>query len=102
MSSVKRLAVLPNVPTIAESGYPGFEVNNWLGLLAPAQTPPGIIARLNSEMNAILAQAEVKERIASLGNDPAGGTPEQMGDRIKREVVQLQKVFATHKLKARS
>ena len=58
---------LPNVPTIAESGYPGFEVNNWLGIVAPAQTPREIIARLNGEMNAILAVADVRERITSLG-----------------------------------
>ena len=101
VSSAKRLPLLPSVPTIAESGYPGFEVNNWLGIVAPAQTPREIIARLNSEMNAMLALPEVSERIKSLGNDPAGGTPKQMGDRIKREVVQLQKVFAGSKLKAR-
>jgi tripartite-type tricarboxylate transporter receptor subunit TctC len=101
VSSVKRLAVLPAVPTIAESGYPGFEVNNWLGMVAPAQTPPEIIARLNSDMNTMLALPEVKERIAALGNDPAGGTPEQMGERIKREVIELKKVFA-NKPKARS
>ena len=98
---MKRLAVLPTVPTIGQSGYPGFEVDNWLGMVAPAQTPPEIIARLNSEMNAMLALSEVKERIAALGNDPAGGTPGQMGDRIKREVIELKKVLA-NKPKARS
>jgi tripartite-type tricarboxylate transporter receptor subunit TctC len=101
VSSVKRLAVLPKLPTIAESGYPGFEVNNWLGMVAPAQTPPDIIARLNSEMNAMLALPDVKERIASLGNDVAGGTPEQMGERIKKEVAELRKVFAKIKPKSR-
>ena len=102
VSSVKRLAVLPGVPTIAESGYPGFEVNNWLGMVAPAQTPPEIIARLNGEMNAMLALADVRERITALGNDPAGGTPEQLGDRIKKEVVQLQKILGKAKSKTRS
>ena len=101
VSSAKRLPALPNVPTIAESGYPGFEVNNWLGIVAPAQTPREIIARLNSEMNAILALADVRERITSLGNDPAGGTPEQLGDRIKKEIELLEKVFAGSKLKPR-
>ncbi len=100
-SSAKRLAVLPKVPTIAESGYPGFEVNNWLGMVAPAQTPPEIILKLNGEMNAMLAQPDVRERIASFGNDPAGGTPEQMGERIRKEVVELKKIFA-NKSKARS
>ncbi len=100
-SSAKRLAVLPKVPTIAESGYPGFEVNNWLGMVAPAQTPPEIVAKLNGEMNAMLAQPDVRERIASFGNDPAGGTPEQMGERIRKEVIELKKIFAG-KPKARS
>jgi tripartite-type tricarboxylate transporter receptor subunit TctC len=71
-----------------------LEVNNWLGLVAPAQTPREIVARLNSEMNAMLATADLKGRIAALGNDPAGGTPEQMGDRIRKEVALWQKVFA--------
>lgn len=100
VSSVKRLAVLPKVPTIGESGYPGFEVNNWLGMVAPAHTPPEVIAKLNGEMNAILALPEVKERILSLGNDPAGGPPEVMGDRIKKEVVELKKLFGGRKAKA--
>ena len=94
VSSAKRIPVLPNVPTIAESGYAGFEVNNWLGIVAPAQTPREIIVRLNSEMNAMLGLPDVIERITSLGNDPAGGTPEQLGDRIKKEIVLLEKVFA--------
>ena len=102
VSSAKRLAVLPNVPTIAESGYPGFEVNNWIGMVAPAQTPRDIVARLNSEMNAMLALPDFKERITSLGNDPAGGTPEQMGERLKKEVALWRKVFAPTKSKPHS
>ena len=97
VSSVKRLAVLPKVPTIAESGYPGFEVNNWLGLLAPAQTPPEIIARLNTDMNATLAQPDVRERIAALGNDAVGGTSAEFGERIRKEVADLKKVFSKMK-----
>jgi tripartite-type tricarboxylate transporter receptor subunit TctC len=102
VSSAKRLPVLPNVPTIAESGYAGFEVNNWLGIVAPAHTPREIVGRLNSEMNAMLGLADLQERITSLGNDPAGGTPEQMGDRIKKEVALWQKVFARSKSKPSS
>jgi tripartite-type tricarboxylate transporter receptor subunit TctC len=102
VSSAKRLAVLPNVPTIAESGYPGFEVNNWIGMVAPAQTPRDIVARLNSEMNAMLVLPDFKERITSLGNQPAGGTPEQMGERLKKEVALWRKVFAPAKSKPHS
>lgn len=99
VSSAKRLAVLPNVPTIAESGYPGFEVNNWYGLVAPANTPREIVGRLNSEMNAMLGAGEVKERVIALGNEPAGGTPEQFAERIKKEVVLWQALFAGLKTK---
>lgn len=100
-SSAKRLAVLPQVPTIAESGYPGFEVNNWYGIVAPAQTPPDVVGRLNSEMNAMLTAGEVKERIIALGNEPAGGTAEQFGERIRKEVVLWQTLFAELKAKQR-
>ncbi|MGZ5224096.1 MAG: tripartite tricarboxylate transporter substrate binding protein [Burkholderiales bacterium] len=99
VSRAKRLPVLPNVPTIAESGYPGFEVNNWLGIVAPANTPREIVGRLNSEMNAMLGLADLRERITSLGNEPGGGTPEQFGDRLKKEVVLWQKMFARSKSK---
>jgi tripartite-type tricarboxylate transporter receptor subunit TctC len=92
-SSPKRLAILPDVPTIAESGYPGFEANNWYGVLAPANTPAAIVSRLNRDVNAILAMHDIGERIASLGAEPAGGTPAQFDDRLRKEVVKWQKVL---------
>jgi tripartite-type tricarboxylate transporter receptor subunit TctC len=85
VSSIKRLAVLPNVPTVAESGVPGFEVNNWYAVVAPAETPKPVIGRLNAEMNALLEAPDVRERIASLGAEPAGGTPEQFQQRMRNE-----------------
>jgi tripartite-type tricarboxylate transporter receptor subunit TctC len=99
VSSAKRLAILPDIPTIAESAYPGFEVNNWYSVMAPADTPGAIIARLNTEINAILAAPEVKERIAGLGAEPAGGTPEQFGRRLKAEMAAWAKVFGKLKTK---
>jgi len=101
VSSAKRLAVLPQVPTIAESGYPGFEVNNWYGIVAPAHTPHEIVARLNNEMNAMLGAGEVRERIIALGNEPAGGMPEPFAERIKKEVALWQTLFAGLKTKPR-
>ena len=93
VSSTRRLAILPNIPTIGESGYPGFEVNNWYGVVAPAETPKAIVSRLNTEINAILAATDIKERIQSLGADPAGGTPEEFGARLKAESATWSKVF---------
>lgn len=93
VSSAKRLPILPEISTIAESGYPGFEVNNWYGVVAPAETPKPIIARLNTEINAVLAATDVKARIQSLGADPAGGTPEQFGARLNADLATWSKVF---------
>ena len=94
VSGVKRLAVLPDIPTIAESGYRGFEVNNWYGILAQGETPAAIVSRLNTEVNALLASADVKERMAALGAEPAGGTAEQFGQRLRDEISLWRKVFA--------
>jgi len=77
VTSAKRSPELPNVPTVAESGFPGFEANTWYGLLAPAGTPAGVIARLNAEANRALAAKEVRERLASEGGEVLGGTPAQ-------------------------
>jgi tripartite-type tricarboxylate transporter receptor subunit TctC len=101
VSSTRRLPVLPAVPTIAESGYPGFEVNNWYGVVAPAGTPREIVLRLHNELMAVLAMPDVRERIAALGNDPTGGTPAELEDRIRKEVVLWQKVLTKPKTSPR-
>jgi tripartite-type tricarboxylate transporter receptor subunit TctC len=93
VSSIRRLAVLPQVPTIAESGYPGFEVNNWYAVVAPAATPREVVARLNGEINAVLQTPDARERIASLGAEITGGTPEQFGQHLKSEIATWAKVF---------
>ena len=67
--------VLPGVATVAEQGVPGFEVLGWFGVLAPAATPPAIVARLNKDIDTILRQPDVKERLDALGVEPGGGTP---------------------------
>jgi tripartite-type tricarboxylate transporter receptor subunit TctC len=77
VSSAKRSPELPAVPTIAESGYPGFEANTWYGLLVPAGTPAPIIALINTEVNRVLAMREVRDRLASEGGDTLGGSPER-------------------------
>jgi tripartite-type tricarboxylate transporter receptor subunit TctC len=85
VTSAKRLANLPDVPTVAELGYPGFEAATWSGLVAPAGTPPEIIARLNAEVNKALATKEMQHKLDEDGSTPLGGTPRQFADFIRSE-----------------
>ncbi len=88
----KRSAVLPEVPTMTEAGFAGFEVANWYGLSAPAGTPRDVITRLNTEITKILGMADVRERLAGLGAQPIGGSPEAWDAYIKAEMVKFEKV----------
>lgn len=92
ISSAVRSAVVPEIPTVAEAGLPGFESVQWYGLLAPAQTPKEIVNRLHAEMVRILQQPEIKERIAGDGADPVGTTPEEFARYIQTELVKWAKV----------
>jgi tripartite-type tricarboxylate transporter receptor subunit TctC len=85
VTTAKRFPLLPDLPTIAESGYPGFEALAWNGVMVPAATPKPVITRLNAEMNAILKQPDVVEKMQASGFDLIGGTPEDFGNLIKRE-----------------
>jgi tripartite-type tricarboxylate transporter receptor subunit TctC len=85
VSSAKRFPLLPDLPTIAESGYPKFESLAWNGVLVPAGTPPAVIARLNTEINAILKQPDVVQKMNAAGFDMIGGTPDDFGKLIKAE-----------------
>jgi tripartite-type tricarboxylate transporter receptor subunit TctC len=85
VTSAKRFPLLPDYPTIAESGYPGFEALAWNGVMVPAATPKPIVARLNAEIDAILKDPEVAAKMRAQGFDPAGGTPEAFGALIKGE-----------------
>jgi tripartite-type tricarboxylate transporter receptor subunit TctC len=86
VSSSQRLAALPDVPTVAESGYPGFEADQWYGIVAPAGTPATVVARLNAEINKALALPDVARQLAIEGATPVPGTPQAFGDLIKREI----------------
>lgn len=92
VTSSKRLPVLPDVPTMVESGVPGFESYNWQGLVAPAGTPRAIVERLNREVGAILAMPEVRDAIVGQGSQPSGGTPEQFTAFVKAETAKWGKV----------
>lgn len=92
VSSIKRAQVAPNVPTVAESGFPGYDVSGWYGILVPAKTPVDIINRLNSEIVAILRSPAATERLAADGSEAVGNTPEQFGAHIKSEIIKWGKV----------
>ncbi len=89
VSTGKRSAALPEVPTIAESGLPGYHMNTWNSLVVPRGTPAPIIQRLNTEVVAILNETEVKERLKQQGIDPDPGTPAQLAAHIKSEVARF-------------
>ena len=90
----KRSPVLPDVPTAAEAGLPGFEVVTWGAIVAPAGVPHALVTKLNAQINAALESAEVKERFARIGVEPAGGTPQYAAKWIAGEVRKWAKVIA--------
>ena len=92
VSSAKRSAGLPELVTIAEAGVPGYEVVSWYGWLAPAGTPQPIVQRLNAEINKMIRAPEVRDRIAANGAEPLGGAPEELGQRVSREIARWRKV----------
>jgi len=85
LAGPQRSALLPQLPTIAEQGFPGYGATSWGGILAPKGTPAPVVARLNAAINAILAEPEVRERLALLGAETVGGTPEAFRDHMQRE-----------------
>ena len=85
VTSAKRWAVLPEVPTMAEQGFPGYDLEIWFGLFAPAKTPAAIVTRINNEMRKWLATAEAREAFAAIGHEPAPTTPDEVRQRISAE-----------------
>jgi tripartite-type tricarboxylate transporter receptor subunit TctC len=95
VTTAERSPVLPNVPTVAESGLPGYEVTQWSGMLAPAGTPASIIARLNAEVDRILRKPFIQERLAADGAQPGGGPPEKFAAFIRADIAKWAKVVKT-------
>ena len=92
VSTAKRSAFAPELPTVAEAGLAGFDVFGWNGLLAPAGTPRAVIAKLHEEITRALRSPEVRERIASFGFEPVGNTPEEFGEFVKADIAQWARV----------
>lgn len=93
VTSLKRTQVLPHVPTLSELGMTGFEVGAWQGLLAPAKTPPEVIARLNAEITKALAAPDVRAKLAVQGTDPLGSTAAEYGQYLRSEIDRFAQVI---------
>ena len=92
VTGLQRTPALPDVKTVAESGVPGYESLSWSGIAAPAATPPDVVARLNREINAILASPDMRQKLSEQGAEAVGGTPEAFGEHIARERQKWTKV----------
>ncbi|WP_454727369.1 MULTISPECIES: tripartite tricarboxylate transporter substrate binding protein [Cupriavidus] len=92
VTSGKRATLAPEVPTLAEAGVPGFDINGWYAVLAPAGTPPAIVERLSKDIAAVLTQPELRANLAANGYEPVGSTPAALGAHIDAEIARWSKV----------
>ena len=92
VSSARRSSALPEVPTFVESGLDGFVVDSWVGILAPAKTPPAVVERLHKDIAAVLGEAETRSRYATLGIEPVGNSPEQFTEQIRADLARWERV----------
>jgi len=93
VSSAKRSALLPNVPTVAEQGYPGFDYTLWVGLWGPAALPADLAAKINKDVNAALASPDLKERLTRLGTEPGSLTIPEFTEFVRKEVDETQRIL---------
>ena len=99
VTSARRSTSLPELPTAAESGLPGYEAIGWFGLLAPAGTPPAIVAKLSADANRVLAESDVRQKMLALGAEPAGDTPEQFARFIRDDQAKWSRLMAERGIK---
>ena len=99
VTSLQRSTAVPDLPTIAESGYPGFQSGVWYGVVAPAKTPPEIVARLNSEMVKIVRNPDFAQKLAAQGADAIGSSPEQFGEHLRAETARWAKIIREAKIR---
>ena len=100
VSTLNRLPAYPEIPTVAESGYPGFEASNWHGLVAPARTPPEIIATLNAAVVSGLKRPEIASRVRELGYAIVAGTPAEFADFIRTDIEKWRRIVQDKNLSA--
>jgi tripartite-type tricarboxylate transporter receptor subunit TctC len=99
VTSLKRSAILPDLPTVAESGLPGFEAISWFGLMAPAGTPAAIVDKASKQAAQIVAAPDVRERLAALGLDTTSDAPQAFGEIIKSDIAKWAKVIKEANIK---
>jgi tripartite-type tricarboxylate transporter receptor subunit TctC len=99
VAAPRRSPLAPHLPTVIESGLPGFTVEVWVGLLAPAKTSPAIIAKLNRETVALLKSAEVRDRLLAVGVEPVGSTPEEFRAYIAKDTDKWQRIIRAANIK---
>ena len=100
VSSATRVAALPDVPTFAESGFPGVQDDTWIGLFLPSGTPPAIVQKLNESVNQALQNPDMRERLGALAFEPVGGSPREFADYVKAEIAKWGKVVREGNIKA--
>ena len=100
VTGARRSETLPDLPTVAESGLPGYEAVGWFGLLAPAATPKATVARASADVNRVLAMSDVREKMLGLGADPAGNTPEEFARFIREDQAKWSKLMKEAGIKA--
>ncbi|MGE0874792.1 MAG: Bug family tripartite tricarboxylate transporter substrate binding protein [Burkholderiales bacterium] len=100
LASPQRSPLLPELPTVAEQGLPGFQAVSWYALMAPAGTPKEIVAKVSGEVNRILKLPDVRKRLEGLGATPAGGTPEETADMIRAEAARIAPVVKAANIRA--
>jgi tripartite-type tricarboxylate transporter receptor subunit TctC len=100
VGSVKRSPLLPEVPTVSEAGVPGYDGSIWWGILVRAGTPSPIVAKLNSEINAVLRDPEAAKRLAAEGAEPVTDTPEAFGKLIAAELVKWERIARQARIRA--
>lgn len=100
VTGAKRSPAEPALPTIAESGVPGYQASNWYGLAAPAKTPRALVVKLNQEFSRIMAQPEVREKLLNVGMEPATSTPEQFTEFVQAEIAKWTRVVKSAGIKA--
>jgi tripartite-type tricarboxylate transporter receptor subunit TctC len=95
VTSARRSATLPDLPTAAESGLPGYEAIGWFGLLAPAATPRSLVAKISADANKVLADPEVREKLLAVGAEPSGNTPEEFAHFIREDQAKWSRLMNT-------